>query len=85
MGPFQLADYVGLDIVKFVVDGMHSVVDAIDSLQALYLTFDAFICVGWHGQFPDNPLFKPCALLDKLVQEDKLGMKTGEGIYKYTK
>jgi 3-hydroxyacyl-CoA dehydrogenase len=60
MGPLRLSDYVGLDTIKFILD-------------------------GWHARFPDNPLFKPCGTLDKLVEEGKLGMKTGEGIYKYTK
>jgi len=35
--------------------------------------------------YPDNPLFKPIPLADKLVAEGKLGMKTGEGFYKYKK
>lgn len=60
MGPFELADYVGLDTNKFILD-------------------------GWIKQFPDNPLFKPIPLLDKLVSEGKLGIKSGEGFYKYDK
>ncbi|GAB1600319.1 hydroxyacyl-coenzyme A dehydrogenase, mitochondrial-like [Argonauta hians] len=42
-----------------------------------------FILDGWHEAYPDNPLFKPCGYLDKLVAEGKLGRKTGEGYYKY--
>lgn len=60
MGPLELADYVGLDVTKFIID-------------------------GWHQRFPENPLFKPSPLLDKLVQEGKLGVKTGEGFYKQSK
>ncbi|KAM7304632.1 hydroxyacyl-coenzyme A dehydrogenase, mitochondrial [Ixodes scapularis] len=60
MGPFELADYVGLDVTKFIID-------------------------GWHERFPDNPLFNTSPLLDRLVQEGKLGVKTGEGFYKHSK
>lgn len=60
MGPLELADYVGLDTNKFILD-------------------------GWHKKFPDQPLFKPIPLLNKLVSEGKLGLKSGEGIYKYEK
>ena len=44
-----------------------------------------FVFVGWAEKFPDNPLFKPVSTLNRLVEEGKLGMKTGEGFYKYQK
>lgn len=40
---------------------------------------------GWHQKFPDNPLFEPLPSLQKLVDEKKLGVKTGEGFYSYKK
>lgn len=58
MGPFELADYVGLDTCKFIND-------------------------GWLERFPTDPNFKDSELLNKLVAENKLGRKTGEGVYKY--
>ncbi|CAH2043072.1 unnamed protein product, partial [Iphiclides podalirius] len=60
MGPLELADYVGLDTNKFILD-------------------------GWHKKYPEEQLFKPIPLLNKLVSEGKLGVKTGEGFYKYEK
>ncbi|KAL0870868.1 hypothetical protein ABMA27_004710 [Loxostege sticticalis] len=59
MGPFELADYTGLDTNKFV-------------LQVMY-------------EQTKNPVFEPIPLLDKMVAEGKLGIKTGEGFYKYEK
>ncbi|KAG7176500.1 Hydroxyacyl-coenzyme A dehydrogenase-like, partial [Homarus americanus] len=44
-----------------------------------------FIVDGWHKEYPDMPLFEPSPLIEKLVQEGKLGVKTGEGFYKYNK
>lgn len=40
---------------------------------------------GWHNKFPENPLFNPVPSLQKLVKENKLGLKTGEGFYNYKK
>lgn len=58
MGPFELLDYIGLDTMKFIVD-------------------------GWHQRYPEDEKFTPCAMLDRLVSEGKLGKKTGEGFMKY--
>lgn len=40
---------------------------------------------AWHNKYPDNPLYKPSQLLNKMVAEGKLGVKSGEGFYKYNK
>lgn len=58
MGPFELLDYIGLDTMKFVVD-------------------------GWHQRYPDDPRFTPSETLDKLVEQGKLGRKTGQGFHSY--
>lgn len=60
MGPFELADYVGLDTTKFIID-------------------------GWHKLYPEKELFQPNDLLNKLVEEGKNGVKSGEGFYSYKK
>ncbi|XP_069682873.1 probable 3-hydroxyacyl-CoA dehydrogenase B0272.3 [Periplaneta americana] len=60
MGPFELADFSGIDTPKYILD-------------------------GWHKKFPNNSLFNPIPLLNKLVEEGKVGMKAGEGFYKYEK
>lgn len=44
-----------------------------------------FIVDGWAKDYPDNPLFKPSELINKLVSEGKLGVKSGEGFYQYKK
>ena len=58
MGPIELFDYIGLDTMKFIID-------------------------GWAKRYPDESLFKPSQLVNKLVSEGKLGRKSGEGFYKY--
>lgn len=60
MGPFALADYVGLDTNQFILD-------------------------GWHQAYPEEPLFNPVPTLASMVQDGKLGRKTGEGFYNYKK
>ena len=57
MGPLQLADYIGLDVCKNILDIMH----------------DGF----------KNEKYAPCPLLVEMVKEGKLGVKSGEGFYKY--
>lgn len=52
-------------------------------LDYVGLDTSKFIIDGWHAKDPDNPLFAPSALLNKLVSEGKLGKKTGEGFYKH--
>jgi 3-hydroxybutyryl-CoA dehydrogenase len=57
MGPLQLADYIGLDVCKNILDIMHE---------------------GFK-----NEKYAPCPLLVSMVQDGKLGIKSGEGFYKY--
>ena len=57
MGPLQLADYIGLDVCKNILDIMQE---------------------GFN-----NTKYAPCPLLVKMVATGKLGIKTGEGFYKY--
>jgi 3-hydroxyacyl-CoA dehydrogenase len=40
---------------------------------------------AWHKEEPDNALFFPVKSIDEKVAQGKLGRKTGEGFYKYTK
>ena len=58
MGPFELCDLVGLDVIH--------------NARKFY-----------HDQFPDIPFFAPSTLVDKMVKEGKLGVKSGEGFYNY--
>ncbi|KAA0721979.1 Hydroxyacyl-coenzyme A dehydrogenase, mitochondrial [Triplophysa tibetana] len=52
-------------------------------LDYVGLDTSKFIIDGWHAMDPENPLFGPSPMLNKLVSEGKLGKKTGEGFYKY--
>ncbi|XP_072112492.1 hydroxyacyl-coenzyme A dehydrogenase, mitochondrial [Mobula birostris] len=53
-------------------------------LDYVGLDTSKFIIEGWQKLDPDNPLYASSALLNKLVEEGKLGKKTGEGFYKYS-
>lgn len=57
MGPFELADMIGLDTVLHI-------------MEVLYEEFD-------------DPKYRPCPLLKKMVRSGNLGKKTGEGFYEY--
>ncbi|XP_006629879.1 hydroxyacyl-coenzyme A dehydrogenase, mitochondrial [Lepisosteus oculatus] len=52
-------------------------------LDYVGLDTSKFIIDGWHERDPDNPLFAPSPMLNQLVEQGKLGKKTGEGFYKY--
>ena len=57
MGPLQLADYIGLDVCKNILEIMEKGLN--------------------------NSKYAPANLLVQKVTEGKLGVKTGEGFYKY--
>ena len=56
-GPLQLADFIGLDVCRYILNVLH----------------DGF----------GNPKYAPCPLLVYMVLAGKLGIKSGEGFYKY--
>jgi 3-hydroxyacyl-CoA dehydrogenase len=39
--------------------------------------------IGWHKNEPEQTLFKPSPLLNKMVGEGKLGRKSGLGFHDY--
>lgn len=54
-------------------------------LDSVGIDVQKLIVDAWHRQEPENPLFVPSKLVDEKVAQGKLGRKTGEGFYKYTK
>jgi len=59
MGPLQLADFIGLDVVLAITQVLH--------------------------QGFGNPKYAACPLLTNMVTAGKLGRKSGEGFYLYSK
>ena len=59
MGPFELADFSGVDIMYKV-------------MQMRY-------------KESGDPADKPPAFLEEMMQENRLGRKTGRGFYEYNK
>lgn len=56
------------------------------TVEVLISKCSVSVCLpGWHEEYPDVESFKPSPLLNKLVAEGKLGIKTGQGFYTYKK
>ncbi len=58
MGPLQLADFIGLDVCRSILNVLQEGLG--------------------------NPKYAPCPLLNNMVTAGFLGVKSGEGFYKYT-
>ncbi len=56
MGPLELADFIGLDTLLFILEYLHREV---------------------------GEKYRPCPLLRQLVRANRLGRKTGRGVYSY--
>jgi 3-hydroxyacyl-CoA dehydrogenase len=50
-----------------------------------YVGLDTTLSIlqGWVKRYPNEPVFKIPAMLEKLVNEKKLGRKSGQGFYKW--
>ncbi|WP_200760937.1 3-hydroxyacyl-CoA dehydrogenase family protein [Effusibacillus dendaii] len=57
IGPLELADYIGIDVL-------------LDVIQSMYEGFQ-------------DPKYRPCPLLKKMVEAGRLGRKSGTGFYSY--
>ncbi|XP_054238894.1 hydroxyacyl-coenzyme A dehydrogenase, mitochondrial isoform X1 [Indicator indicator] len=80
---FSLGDASKEDIDVAMKLGAGYPMGPFELLDYVGLDTTKYIIDGWHALEPNNPLFAPSPLLNKLVQEKKLGKKTGEGFYKY--
>ena len=72
MGPFEMADFIGLDKTKLLLDEMHH--KNIDARPWQYLGETERV-IQYEGM--------DSQLLSKLIAEGKLGRKVGEGFYCY--
>ncbi|XP_055349631.1 hydroxyacyl-coenzyme A dehydrogenase, mitochondrial-like [Paramacrobiotus metropolitanus] len=44
----------------------------------------AFLIIqGWHKKMPNDPLFAPVRTIQRMVEEGRLGRKSGSGFYEY--
>ncbi|KAM4900780.1 hydroxyacyl-coenzyme A dehydrogenase, mitochondrial isoform 2-T2 [Sylvia borin] len=80
---FSLGDASKEDIDVAMKLGAGYPMGPFELLDYVGLDTSKYIIDGWHSLEPNNPLFAPSPLLNKLVEEKKLGKKTGEGFYKY--
>lgn len=63
MGPFELADFVGLDTLQHIIKGWYASAEGLKGSE----------------------LAKPSKMVEDLVQQGKLGRKSGAGFYDYSK
>lgn len=43
------------------------------------------IAKGWAQDYPEESLFRPVPVIERLVKEGKHGVKSGQGFYSYKK
>ena len=70
------------DIDTAMMEGCHFPMGPLTLADFIGLDTCLFILEVMHKGLKDDK-FKPCPLLKKMVEEGKLGRKTGEGFYKY--
>jgi 3-hydroxyacyl-CoA dehydrogenase len=84
MGPLELTDLIGLDT------GLsYNVCPPSDWILNSFSIIAKAIGDGWRSRAEagderlSKDFLRPIRLMDELVSEGKLGVKTGQGIYKY--
>ncbi|KAI5937828.1 Hydroxyacyl-coenzyme A dehydrogenase, mitochondrial [Manis javanica] len=80
---FERGDASKEDIDTAIKLGVGYPMGPFELLDYIGLDTTKFIIDGWHEMDVKNPLFHPSPSLNKLVAENKLGKKTGEGYYKH--
>lgn len=71
------------DIDKAMKLGAGYPMGPFELLDYVGLDTTKYIIDGWRELYPDNPLFYASETLNRLVDEGKLGRKTGAGFYSY--